>query len=324
VIRRAAIVSFATLLPPVLELLIFRVWLRFGIGLRLGLPGFVDFDLVFPALFSFVALGGLLYQQRPVELSIQWPVVSINLFLALAFATLCFEFRYLELSIGPTAIRALWIANLVAMTLSAFFFFIPLTYLIRHPLRWLVIPSALIASTMVMVKHLYIAVWPWFGVASVQGVCHILESLQGGTVCSWNSPYYFAIKHQQIKVLFGPPCSGTDGLLLFLIGFSTFLALDSKGLSRTRTFLVFILGIVYALFLNVARVVSIFLLSQTVNNYFGEEKIGMNILVGFFHLHAGWILYAVGWSAFFWALYASKGLLTLPKHSPLAQSIANR
>ena len=78
-IRRAAIVSLATLLPPVLELLIFRIWLRFGIGLRLGLPGFVDFDLMFPALFSFVALGVLLYQQRPVEPEIQWPAVTINI-----------------------------------------------------------------------------------------------------------------------------------------------------------------------------------------------------------------------------------------------------
>ncbi|GEM_PF-4663893 len=323
-IRRAAIVSLATLLPPVLELLIFRIWLRFGIGLRLGLPGFVDFDLMFPALFSFVALGVLLYQQRPVEPEIQWPAVTINILLAFTFAALCFEFRPLELSLGATAIRALWVANLVAMTMSAFFLFIPISYLLRHPLRWLVIPSALIASTIVMVKHLYVAVWPWFGVASVQGVCQTLQSLQGGTVCSWNSPYYFAIKHQQIKVLFGPPCSGTDGLLLFLIGFCTFLALDSKGLSRTRTFFVFILGIGYALLLNIARVVSIFLLSQAVNNYYGDNQIGMNILVGFFHLHAGWILYAVGWSAFFWALYASKGLLALPVHSPLAQSANNR
>jgi exosortase/archaeosortase family protein len=316
VIKRAVAVSLAVLILPLVEIGIFRFWLRYGLELRLGLPGFVDYDLLLPSAFSFMLFVFILLREKPVQLEVQLPNLNLNGLFVLAFGAMSSNYRAAEMSIGTPFTQALWTGLLIAMVISAFSVWVPFSYVLGHARRWVIVPCLLMASTIVIVKHWYTSVWPWFGVASANSVCSILQSIDGVTKCAWNSPEFLSIRHPQMRLLVGPPCSGTDCLLLFLIGFTMFIAMESKTLSRSRTLFVFFAGVGFAFFLNIFRIVSIFYLSLGANSVFGSKTLGLNFFVQFFHMHAGWVLYAIGWTGFFLVVYRLKDSLLV--HTPLA------
>lgn len=310
-IKRAAAVSLAVLVLPVVELALFRFWLHYGLELRLGLPGFVDYDVILPSLFAFTLFMFLLSTEEPIEPEMQLPNLNLNLLFAFAFGAFSYSYHAAEAALGTMATAGIWTALLAGMIISGLSVMVPFSYVLNNPRRWVAFPCLFIASTVVLVKHVYTAVWPWFGVASAEAVCSVLQTIDGATKCGWSSEYYFSIKHPAMKILFGPPCSGTDSLMIFLVGFSLFLAMERLPISRTKTLCVFFVGVAYALFLNVARVVSIFFLSIAAGNYFDSKKLGLTIFVQFFHLHAGWVLYAIGWSFFFMTLHQMREVFIL-------------
>lgn len=298
--KRVIQVSLVVLFVPIVELVLFRLWLRFGLQLRLGLPGFVDYDLLLPSLFTFLVFGTLLNFRRPLQPEFQRNTAAVHLVLATSFAVLSGAFRPLEGSIGFLPMITLWTSVLCATVVTGFFLFVPFEYFKMHPDRWLVVPCLLAATSVVMVKHLYPAVWPWYGVATAQGICSALQLLDPLGSCHWASPYYLGMNFMKIEVLFGPPCSGADGLILFLVGFSAFALRDGTTLRKMLT--IFVLGFCFTYFLNVLRVVLIFCLSRGVGILLGNNGAEINTLVFFFHTHAGWFLYALGWGLFFWVL----------------------
>lgn len=301
-VRRAMLVSLAVLMVPAVELLFFRIWLRHGLELRLGLPGFVDYDVILPSVFAFALFAFVLLRERPVELNMSLPNLNLNTLFALAFGALSYSFRSAETSLGADATLALWVTLLIGMIVSALAVLVPFSYVLSHPRKWVALPCLMIASTVVIVNHLYTAAWPWFGVASAESVCSVLQAIDGQTKCSWGSPYYYGIRNGAMRIMFGPPCSGTDGLLLFLVGFTLFLTLQKTTVSRYKAVGIFFVGVAFAFVLNVTRVVAIFQLSTLMNAWFGNPKLGLVLFVEFFHSHAGWLLYAVGWTAFFGTL----------------------
>jgi exosortase/archaeosortase family protein len=185
------------------------------------------------------------------------------------------------------------------MWVSAFFVRIPPSHLFRNRNWPGILPSFLIADSLVIVKQLYESTWPYFGVASAQTICSVLHQLDSQAVCRWANPKALALMHPQINVLIGPPCSGVDVFFLFLIASCVYLVVDTERPSFWFGAGILIGGVATAFLLNVVRVVSIFTLSLLANRVFGSATLGMDIFVGFFHAHAGWVIYTLGCIGYF-------------------------
>lgn len=288
------------LVLPAVELLLFRLWLRYGLELRLGLPGFVDYDLVLPCVISFFFFSWLLQKERRAVPTLQVANLLTNLVFVMAFAFVSAFFGALDIALGRAGVVLLWTSLLGGMVLTAFSVWVPFSYLVSHPRRWLLVPGVASASSMVLIKHLYPKTWPYFSSVAAPAICSTIQAFEPMTQCRWQSSSHFRIAHPYLQVQFGPPCSGMESLLVFLVGFAVFLAMDTSRLKALRSLYFFLGGILLALGMNIARVAGIFLLSLWGNKILGPVNYGTDFLVTFFHLHLGWVFYGLVWGAFFY------------------------
>lgn len=302
-ILRSLRTSILILALPVSELFFFRWFLHSVLNLRFGLPGFVDNDLILPGFFAFTVWIFLLSQDSPLRMSVQRTTLTAHCLLLFFFTIWNLDFSSLEWILGFSVAITVWITLLASMVVTGLFAFVPISAILANRNRITVFPCTLIALSVAVLKNLYTATWPWFGALSAQSSCTILKTLESKTTCFWQNPYYLHIRFPGIRAYVGPPCSGLDALMLFLVAFGIFTAFQGNRLRVLRATGYFLAGIAFTFGLNVVRIVGIFMMSHWLNRLYPARRIGLEVFVEFFHLHMGWLLYVPAISGLF-LLYA--------------------
>jgi exosortase/archaeosortase family protein len=103
----------------------------------------------------------------------------------------------------------------------------------------------------------------------------------------------FALKHSLLSLKIYAPCSGLEGITFFVTVLSLVLMLDHQRFSRTRIVVAYAAGIAYMWFLNVLRILLIFIAGVWVSGESGREE-GTRVAVNLFHANTGWLIYSAG------------------------------
>jgi exosortase/archaeosortase family protein len=87
-----------------------------------------------------------------------------------------------------------------------------------------------------------------------------------------------------LSLSIGPPCSGIDSMLLYVMFFFALYALDHKRIERMRFATFFLLGLVGVFLVNVLRLLLLILIGV----HFSPE-----FAVGLFHTNSGWLFFVL-------------------------------
>jgi len=117
------------------------------------------------------------------------------------------------------------------------------------------------------------------------------------------TPDELIVFHPVNGVHVGHGCGGFDGLLFFFSAFSVFAPLNWEMMKARNWFLSLIIGCFFFLGLNAVRLMTLFSLGVITTILYGKE-FGDQVILGIFHIHAGYIIYTLGVIAYFQALRA--------------------
>ena len=79
------------------------------------------------------------------------------------------------------------------------------------------------------------------------------------------------------------PCSGIEGLTLFVFLFTLLFLVDWKFINKKKAIFLYIIGMAGTILINILRITALFLIGQIHSP---------QLAVGFFHSNAGWILFS--------------------------------
>lgn len=310
----------------VLELGAMRVWLHFGLDLKLGLPGFVDYDLLFPVPLGLFVLLHLLNQERPLDLRFSIRALGINGIFLFGLAAWSWMGKTVGSDPGFFYRCQFWLLVL-ATGISAANVWFPLVQLKQYQRLWVAFPCFLGSSAIVFVKNFYGQSWPLYSRLSASVTCSTLAALSSTTRCSWYEDGYMFIFFRDVSTFMGPPCSGVDCLIIFAIAFCVFSILNRMQLNPMRCLFVFLSGALFSFALNQLRMLAIYLGSASIGAYFESAAVANQVMIQLFHTHAGWLLYFTGLGTFFW-IWKRHGLLApavtgAPEYSVASGSTAS-
>ena len=305
--------AFKLLSFPLLELVFLRLFLKHVLSLRLGFPGFTDYELFLPAPLGFFAFflalekGGsplsFLFSRKKLLLH----VCFLILFLGLS--------AFLKISFSTTGVVAWW-GLLGLVILSAFLLFIDTKALLKNQAFWSLLPSLLMVFSLVIflkwggaLFENTIFIWAKFLKA-------VFSFLGIDTVKVYAFSKLVQINHPQWAVHIGRGCSGFDGILFFVGAFGIFCPLFYHHFKASTWGLFLGLGVFLFSFLNFLRIVFLFSLGLFFMQFFPKED-AIKLTLTLFHAHLGYLLYAMGAFSYFKLILAFSSFAARP---PLPQS----
>ncbi len=102
----------------------------------------------------------------------------------------------------------------------------------------------------------------------------------------------FFIGVREFAVYILQPCSGAEGIRLFVFLFTALIIADWKRIRKGPMVLLYLTGITIMFFANVVRIYLILLLGYEVYKKFGHQ-LAYKIVLDYFHTNFGWIFYMV-------------------------------
>lgn len=288
---------FLILSIPIFELLFLRLFLHIGLGLRLGFPGFTDYELLFPAPLGFLAFIMALEQEERISLSFQPLYALLNLCFVALFLALNFLISLYDFPMSASFYVSWW-SLLILVVASGFFIYLDPQAIFKNPGFWTIIPSLVMVFAVVIY-------FKWGGNLWGEGIKNLgwlLKSSLGlfgadSIGVHWGRRF-IQLRHPILVVHVGQGCAGFDGVLFFLAAFSIFSTLKRKILSAHNWVLACILGIFWFIALNVFRIIFLFSLGIVSMKIWGSS-LGHSLVMGYFHTHSGYILYAFGLYTYF-------------------------
>jgi exosortase/archaeosortase family protein len=285
---------------PVIELFFLRFFLHSFLELRIGFPGFTDYELLLPAPFGFLAFLLALEQEEKVGIKLQPCYVLINLFLLIQFVFVNYFYSSSQFTFGAL-FPFLWWGNLVLLITTAFFVWTKPSAIFGNKNFWSILPSLIMVFSLVAYFNWGQQIWG-YAINKLGWVLKEVLSFTGAEAIKVHAGRRFLqIQHPLLVVHLGQGCGGWDGLLFFLSSFSIFATLKWKAVSRNWWLLAIFCGCLFFSILNVLRILVLFWLGLASIHLFGS-KTGLKLNMDIFHVHSGYIIYAVG-------LYAYYGVL---------------
>ncbi|NBX83701.1 exosortase/archaeosortase family protein, partial [bacterium] len=278
--------SAMLLVIPVTEALFLRWLLHSALGLRIGFVGFTDSDFIFPMPLSFLFCFWTMNQARQFRFKLNTAMLLFNLALLSSFVGLNTVF-YLRGS-NPSGfwMMGLWWLLFVGIVASALLIWIGFWQFLTHPSRRSVVPALLVGFSIVVTQNWGGMLWPLIS-RMLEGS---LEPLLPFKLLRSSS--HLILVHPALTLRIGLGCSGLDGLLFYM---ATFLLVWPLGgtyfLTKWRWAKVFVIGLVLQYILNLLRISLLFGLGIGLVRLFGVQQ-GTSILMNFFHVHLGYVLYA--------------------------------
>jgi len=278
---------------PLIELVCLRLYFHHGLGLRFGFPGFTDFELLLPAPLGFFAFVLALEKAKRLNLKFQPIALLINSVAILGFVAVSLE----------QGLSLLWLALLLTTILSAFCVWIRPKDIYQNPNVWALGPSLLMVFSLVLYMKYGEALWI-SAVSYLEGLVKSVLAIMGNDLIEVSAfKNRMRIHHPVVTVYLGQGCGGFDGLLFFLAAFSIFAPLNWELFKPWTWFKNCVLGLLFFLFLNAIRIVSLFSVGVIAGQWWGRD-FALKVIMGVFHAHLGYLLYAFGIGTFFNALVA--------------------
>lgn len=284
------------LLVPGFELLFLRLFLKFGLELKIGFFRTTDFDYFFSVPTAVFLLVFSLEHARPLVLSFQkkrlgWNLAFVSLFLGLNY--------YLSLNPPTEFPRFLWGTLLTGIIVSSFCLFVPLSYYLKNPNRSVFLPSLVLVFIFPLFMNLPEGIWEVFGTLTGDAVKQIFDTFfKGYADVSFTQYRSLSLRHPIHNILIGKGCGGIDGQFLFILTFTVFLTLYGNAVSTLQTLFLTLAGIVMMFFANVLRIVSLFWGGVFLRETLGYDK-GTQIFRFVAHTHLGWVMYGFALLVFF-------------------------
>ncbi len=296
------------LLAPLLECLALRLFLHYGLKLSIGWGGLLtDYDLLLPAPIASIILFSLLQHVRPHQLELRFKTLSLNIVALTIFLGLNLHYDLLRSTFG-VGFLSVWWGVLFLTVLSAFFLWVPMSFVVRNPSRWVLFPCLLMAFSVVIYQHSFETLWLVFRAPLSASIDGVLSTILGDRITTQLiDPHgYLLVRHPVLPILIGKGCGGIDSFLLFLCVSSLFFGLARSALS-TSQWVAFVLGgVLWTFFLNVLRICALFLSGIFLFKNLPREMATF-LVFKFFHVHLGWVIYLAGLELYFglWLAFAS-------------------
>jgi exosortase/archaeosortase family protein len=285
------------LLLPVAELVCLRLYLHQGLGLRIGFPGFTDYELIFPAPLGFLAFVMALEQAEKIKIEFQSRILAIHSVLLLAFI-LVNQFYESGFSSFGGLWSVAWWTLLISLVLSAFFVWTSPKRILTNPHFWSIGPSLLMVFSLVLYMKFGAPLWE-VAVKKLEWAFRTVLHFSGNEIIKVSAMRKYLRLHHPLQTVFvGQGCGGFDGILFFCSAFSIFAPLNWALLKKRTWFFALLTGVGFFTVLNLLRVLSIFTLAILANQLLGKEM-GRSLVLGMFHTHAGYLIYAFGVILFF-------------------------
>jgi hypothetical protein len=273
---------------PIIELVGLRLYFHHFLGLRFGFPGFTDFELILPAPLGFFAFVLALEKAKKLDLKFQPLALVLNLLVVAGFV---------GVTLGQ-GLTMLWAMLLLATIVSAFCVWIRPKDIYKNPNVWALGPSLIMVFSLVLYMKYGEALWISM-VSYLEGLIKGILAIMGNDLIEVSAfKNRMRIHHPVITVYLGQGCGGFDGLLFFLAVFCIFAPLNWE-LFKPLTWLKnCVLGLLFFLILNAIRIVSLFSLGVISGQWWGRD-FALKVILGIFHAHLGYLLYAFGIGIFF-------------------------
>jgi len=285
------------MLLPVIELGFLRYYLHSVLELRIGFPGFTDYELLLPAPLGFFAFIWALEEGNSLKLRFSTPFLLANILFTGAFLALNHYSVDLLISLG----RAYWWAwtSLLLLTAgSGFGVLLSPKQLFSNPHKWALIPSLVMVFSLVAYMKYGAALWSVAVVWLHKAASSVLALVGNDVISLQYNSRVMRIHHPILTVYLGQGCGGFDGYLFFLSAFMIFAPIRWAMLKRRSWILFGVLGVMLFAFLNGVRVVALFSLAVIAGQQWGREA-AYQVVMGVFHTHLGYLLYATGIYAYF-------------------------
>lgn len=288
---------------PILELVLLRWFQHAFLKLKLGFPGFTDYELLLPAPLTGIAFTLALEQAAPLKFTWSWRRAGLHGFCLVAFLWITIFYPSLEPKLGPQLLTVWW-SGLFLVVLSAFGLFVSLGSVLKNPNRWAIIPCGLMVFSLVLNLKFGGGLWTYLLSPLEEMVKHFLmwAGLDQILVMALKKKFLW-VQHPQLAILIGQGCSGLDGILFYISAFVLFSCLNWSRFSAQGWMLSFAYGVLFFVLLNVLRIIFLFVAGIFCVRYLGLER-GLSWVSGIFHVHAGYLIYGFGLAIYFQSLMA--------------------
>ena len=303
--------AFKLLSLPVLELVFLRFFLKHTLSLRLGFPGFTDYELFLPAPLGFLAFFFALQKEKPISFLFSQKKLFLHLGFLILFLGLS---TFLKANFSSGSVLLWWVLLALVIT-SAFLLFVDVKALLRNKALWSLFPSLLMVFSMVIF-------FKWGGNLFENSIFLWGNSLKAvfsflgiETVKVYSFSKLVQINHPQWAIHIGRGCSGFDGILFYLGAFGIFCPLFFKMFKASTWGLFLLLGVFLFGVLNFFRIVLLFCLGLFLMHFFAKEE-AIKLTLTLFHAHLGYLLYALGAYSYFKLILSLSSSFATPTTLP--------
>ena len=290
---RASIVLFF----PFCQLIFLRFFLHSVLGLRVGFPGFTDYELFFPAPLGFIAFLIALEQEKTIQVAFRFQGLVLNSILLFLFIGL----SYFHTVFPANSNYFLWWLTLVAMLISAFFVWIEPKSVFLNKNFWTLIPSLIMVFSLVIYFKWGNLIWSSMLKPLEWGVRELLALSGNELIRSYAGRRFLQVQHPLWTVHVGQGCGGFDALNLFSSAYTIFSTLMAREIKASVLVFYWLVGVVFFWGLNICRILVIFSLGIYCIRLFGKNE-GSRWALGLFHSHSGYVLYTLGLISYFLSL----------------------
>lgn len=287
---------------PVLELVGLRLYLHQILELRFGFPGFTDYELFLPAPLGFIAFILALDRGSKIFLGVEWKNIKVHFVILSAFIFLS-QIQSIHHVFSESVFQIAWLGLLAATVISAFCVWINPREITKNPNFWSIGPSLLMVFSCVL--YMKFGKYIWEEMVKVLGASTnaVLAMTGNEVVTTVVTPTTLIVKHPLTGIHVGHGCGGFDSLLFFFSAFSVFAPMNWEMMKARNWFLSLIVGCFFFLGLNAVRLIGMFAVGVVATSLYGKE-FGNNVILGIFHVHAGYIIYTLGVIVYLQALTA--------------------
>ncbi len=294
--------AFLILFIPAIQLLALRLYLHYGLKLRIGFRGTTDYDYILPVPTAFLLFVYCLDTAKPLVLKLQPRVLTFNLISVSLFLILNHFISTMPPHLAFPS--AAWGTLLAAVILSSLCLWVsPQTYF-RNPNFSTVLPALLIAFLFPVYMNSFEEIFRVFSLATTFMVKTIFTVFfrQSVDVSYSITDKVLSLKHSLLHLQIGKGCAGMESAFLFTFVYLAFLTVHHKILGVKKWILFYGVGIAMMFFTNIVRIVLLFWSGVGLRSWLSFE-VATSIFKAIAHTHLGWVLYGVTGILYFRYLY---------------------
>jgi len=287
---------------PFVELLLVRWGWHQVLGPNVLVLGFHQTDVLPGIVVGTGVLFWLYYRTAPFALSFQKYGALFHAIVVALFALHTTYFDAFTVSSSPRVSALLQLSFFAVTLYSSLFVWVPLDqwktrYEANHRPTLAVLTGILCLTAYPFVIEFY-----WHNLATWVGSCVAYALNFVGLDVRYHMGQSLILQHKALTARIMKPCSGLEGIFLFLFAFTLVWGFDQGRLSLRRRLFAYAAGVLFMFSLNVARIVAFFIFSVTVARTplgGGPER----TMKALFHSGVGVVLYLVGITLFLMVVY---------------------